>query len=312
MTTFRTIAELEAAGLVDPARAAALEPVAARYAVAVTPAIAALIDKGDPNDPIARQFVPDPAELDVSPEEMTDPIGDGAHSPVDGIVHRYPDRVLLKPVHVCAVYCRFCFRREVVGQGRTLSAKQLDAALDYIRTHREIWEVILTGGDPLVLSPRRLGKIVAALGADPMEQGLQVASGGGDDSEIARVVSRAISDCRQLRLEYYKANEDEFSERVVEPYALINGREGWYVASYDPAREAVRHFRLDRVKTAEVLDVSFTPRPEVDPASDVAGWPSTPTTSRSSCASPTASPRRTCSATGRRGSPGRRWPRRSS
>ena len=108
-----------------------------------------------------------------------------------------------------------------------------------------------------------------------MEQGLQVASGAGDDSEIARVVSRAISDCHQLRLEYYKANEDEFSERVVEPYALINGREGWYVASYDPAREAVRHFRLDRVKTAEVLDVSFTPRPEVDPASDVAGWPST-------------------------------------
>ncbi len=108
-----------------------------------------------------------------------------------------------------------------------------------------------------------------------MEQGLQVASGTGDDSEIARVVSRAISDCHQLRLEYYKANEDEFSERVVEPYALINGREGWYVASYDPAREAVRHFRLDRVKTAEVLDVSFTPRPEVDPASDVDGWPST-------------------------------------
>jgi proteasome accessory factor C len=108
-----------------------------------------------------------------------------------------------------------------------------------------------------------------------MEQGLQVASAVGDDSEIARVVSRAIAEAHLLRLEYYKANEDEFSERVVEPYALINGREGWYVASYDPAREAVRHFRLDRVKTAEVLAGSFTPRPEVDPAADVVGWPRT-------------------------------------
>jgi predicted DNA-binding transcriptional regulator YafY len=145
-----------------------------------------------------------------------------------------------------------------------VEAKALIAAIDLIGDHLP---------EGALNSARE--KIVAALGADPMEQGLQVASGGGDDSAIARVVSRAISDCHQLRLEYYKANEDEFSERVVEPYALINGREGWYVASYDPAREAVRHFRLDRVKTAEVLDISFTPRPEVDPASDVAGWPST-------------------------------------
>jgi predicted DNA-binding transcriptional regulator YafY len=145
-----------------------------------------------------------------------------------------------------------------------VEAKALIAAIDLIGDHLP---------EGALNSARE--KIVAALGADPMEQGLQVASGAGDDSEIARVVSRAISDSHQLRLEYYKANEDEFSERVVEPYALINGREGWYVASYDPAREAVRHFRLDRVKTAEVLDVAFTPRPEVDPASDVAGWPST-------------------------------------
>jgi proteasome accessory factor C len=145
-----------------------------------------------------------------------------------------------------------------------VEAKALIAAIDLIGDHLP---------EGALNSARE--KIVAALGADPMEQGLQVASGAGDDSAIARVVSRAISDCRRLRLEYYKANEDVFSERVVEPYALINGREGWYVASYDPAREAVRHFRLDRVKTAEVLDVSFTPRPEVDPASDVAGWPST-------------------------------------
>jgi proteasome accessory factor C len=145
-----------------------------------------------------------------------------------------------------------------------VEAKALIAAIDLIGDH-------LPEG---ALNSAR-DKIVAALGADPMDQGLQVASGTGDDSAIARVVSHAVADGKLLRLEYYKANEDEFSERVVEPYALINGREGWYVASFDPAREAVRHFRLDRVKTAEVLAESFTPRPEVDPASDVDGWPRT-------------------------------------
>jgi proteasome accessory factor C len=145
-----------------------------------------------------------------------------------------------------------------------VEAKALVAAIDLLGDH-------LPEG---ALSPAR-DKIVAALGADPMEQGLQVASTSGDDSEIARVVSRAISETHLLRLQYYKANEDEFSERVIEPYALINGREGWYVASFDPARDAVRHFRLDRVKTAEVLEEAFTPRPEVDPAADVDGWPRT-------------------------------------
>ena len=118
-------------------------------------------------------------------------------------------------------------------------------------------------------------KIVAALGADPMEQGLQIAAAGADDSEVARVVSEAIAARRLLRLEYYKANEDEFSERTIEPYALINGREGWYVASFDPAKDDVRHFRLDRIKSAEVLRKSFSPAPEVDPAADVEGWPRT-------------------------------------
>jgi predicted DNA-binding transcriptional regulator YafY len=145
-----------------------------------------------------------------------------------------------------------------------VEAKALIAAIDLIGDH-------LPEG---ALSSAR-DKIVAALGADPMEQGLQVASTSGDDSAIARVVSRAISSTHLLRLEYYKANEDQFTERVVEPYALINGREGWYVASFDPARDDVRHFRLDRIKSAEVLDQAFTPRPEVDPAADVEGWPRT-------------------------------------
>ncbi len=122
-----------------------------------------LIDPADAGDPIARQYLPDAAELAARPQELSDPIGDDAHSPLEGLVHRYPDRVLLKPVHVCAVYCRFCFRREMVARRRALSRAQLAAAIDYIRAHSGIWEVVLTGGDPLVLSPRRLGAIVAEL-----------------------------------------------------------------------------------------------------------------------------------------------------
>ncbi|WEX77652.1 lysine-2,3-aminomutase-like protein [Sinorhizobium numidicum] len=161
----RTARELIDAGLVAPGDEAAISRVASRYAVAISPAIASLIDRKDANDPIARQFVPNAAELTLTPEERADPIGDGAHSPVPGIVHRYPDRVLLKAVHVCPVYCRFCFRREMVGpQGLgMLTAEELDAAIAYIAEHSEIWEVILTGGDPLVLSPRRLGEIMARL-----------------------------------------------------------------------------------------------------------------------------------------------------
>jgi lysine 2,3-aminomutase len=164
--TLRRLSELAQNELIDPDRQAALEQVAARYAVAVTPALAALIDHRDPNDPIARQFLPDPAELAQAPQESPDPIGDFAHTPVEGIVHRYPDRVLLKLTHLCAVYCRFCFRREMIGPGaRALNAAELNAAIGYIAAHPEIWEVVLTGGDPLVLSPRRLQKIFARLAA---------------------------------------------------------------------------------------------------------------------------------------------------
>jgi lysine 2,3-aminomutase len=163
--TLRRPDQLIAAGLIPADRRAELAAVAQRYAVALTPDIAELIDPADPADPIARQFIPDRAELATRADERADPIGDDAHSPVIGIVHRYPDRVLLKPIDICAVYCRFCFRRETVGQGRALSRAELGAALDYIRARREIWEVILTGGDPLMLSARRLAALVAALAA---------------------------------------------------------------------------------------------------------------------------------------------------
>lgn len=143
----------------------ALAEVAARYAVAITPAMAALIDPHDPADPIAAQFRPDASELFTAADEDADPIGDDPHTPVRGVVHRYRDRCLLKPIHVCPVYCRFCFRREAVGPGGdgALSPAELDAAFDYIGAHTEIWEVILSGGDPFMLAPRRVGEIVRRL-----------------------------------------------------------------------------------------------------------------------------------------------------
>jgi len=167
--TLRTPADLLDAGLIAEADLAGVAAVAERYAVAISPAMAALIDPADSADPIARQFIPDPRELMHLPEERADPIGDLTHSPLEGIVHRYPDRVLLKAVHVCPVYCRFCFRREMVGpEGLgTLGPEALDKAFGYIASHSEIWEVILTGGDPLVLSPRRLQELMARLANIP-------------------------------------------------------------------------------------------------------------------------------------------------
>jgi lysine 2,3-aminomutase len=165
-TTHRSAESLIAAGLASAARRDEIAQVAARYAVSLTPDLAALIDPADALDPIARQFVPDGAELAGRPGESPDPIGDDAHSPLEGIVHRYPDRVLLKLTHVCAVYCRFCFRREMVGPGRrgALSPAAVDAALAYVRERPDIWEVILTGGDPLILTARRLRAVMEALG----------------------------------------------------------------------------------------------------------------------------------------------------
>ncbi len=165
--TIQRLDDLIGAGLMPPAAATdGRAQAAARFAIGVTPAVAALIDPADPADPIARQYLPAADELQVTAAELADPIGDKAHSPVRGIVHRYPDRVLLMPVEICAVYCRFCFRREVVGPGaKMLDEPALDAAIAYIAGQPDIFEVILTGGDPLMLSPQRLAVLVARLAA---------------------------------------------------------------------------------------------------------------------------------------------------
>ena len=161
--TLRRADELVSAGLLPARRRRDVERVARHFTVALTPHVIDLIGSGEA--PIARQFVPSAAELRVAPEERADPIGDDRFAPLKGVVHRYPDRVLLKPLLVCPVYCRFCFRREAVGKGGALTARELAAALDYIRADPAIWEVIVTGGDPFLLSARRVKAIVQALDA---------------------------------------------------------------------------------------------------------------------------------------------------
>jgi lysine 2,3-aminomutase len=160
--TLRSTDALLRAGLVRPEDAAALRAVEARYAVAVPPAFQALI--AAPADPIARQVIPHPDEAVTAPHELEDPTADAAWSPLPGLVHRYADRVLIKPLLICPLYCRFCFRREHVGpDGGLLTEAQLEAALDYVRARPAIREVILTGGDPLMLSTRRLGGLLRQL-----------------------------------------------------------------------------------------------------------------------------------------------------
>jgi lysine 2,3-aminomutase len=161
------------AGLITEDEATALAAVEARYAVAVSPAMQRLIPSSD--DPIGRQFIPDLAELTVAPHERTDPIGDDALSPVKGVVHRYPDRALLKPLLICPVYCRFCFRREHVGpDGGLLTDAELQTAYAWFEAHPAVTEIILTGGDPLMLSPRRLGAILRRLSAMPHVRTLRI------------------------------------------------------------------------------------------------------------------------------------------
>ena len=162
--TLRSADDLAAHGLIAPNDNAAIARVAERYAIAIPPTLAHVLEGSDPSDPLRRQFVPTADELTTTPDEMSDPIGDAAHTPIKGIVHRYRDRVLLKPQHACPVYCRFCFRREAVGPGKeALTAEELDAAIAYIAAHPEIWEAILSGGEPLLLSARRLEDIAQRL-----------------------------------------------------------------------------------------------------------------------------------------------------
>ena len=196
-----TVPALIEAGLAAPGEAPALEAVAAEFRVRLTPGMAAAA--ADPG--VAAQFVPDARELRIRPEELADPIGDAAHSPVPGLTHRYPDRVILHVTRTCAVYCRFCFRREVVGEEGALPEAELagllarrpvfasaarfepfglavlEAAqagcplvLSDIATFRELWDgaaVFVAAGDP-----DGFAAAIAALLADPARHAPQGAA----------------------------------------------------------------------------------------------------------------------------------------
>ena len=213
--TLRTAGDLVAAGLISPDRHDAIAAVEGRYAMALTPAMRALIEQSD--DPIGRQFIPDPAELISATHETSDPIADDALSPIKGVVHRYPDRALLKPLLVCPVYCRFCFRREHVGpDGGLLTEDELQSAYRWFADRPEIREVILTGGDPLMLSPRRLGAIVAALAAIPHIELLRVHTRvpTADPSRVTDALADAMQAAKPVWLAVHANHAREFTSQA--------------------------------------------------------------------------------------------------
>jgi lysine 2,3-aminomutase len=219
--TLRSVIDLVQAGLADDS--APLRDVAARYAIAVPPALRALIET--PDDPIGRQILPHLAELTTARHETADPVGDDALSPVKGVVHRYPDRVLIKPLLICPVYCRFCFRREHVGpDGGLLTAAELEAAIDYVRQRPEIREVILTGGDPLLLSPRRLGALVQAIETVPQVETLRVHTRVpvADPGLVTRALAESLTTEKPLFLAVHANHAREFSPAALAALRLLS------------------------------------------------------------------------------------------
>ncbi|MGX9965681.1 lysine-2,3-aminomutase-like protein [Roseomonas sp. F4] len=225
--TLRDASALAEAGLLPPGTdLAGLEAVAARYAIAVTPAMAALIDPTDARDPIAAQYIPDPAELHTAPHEIEDPTADAPFTPVPGVVHRYPDRALLKPLLACPVYCRFCFRREVVGpDGGLLSTEQLEEALAWFERTQQVREVILTGGDPLMLSPRRLSWLLERLSAIPHIEILRIHSRVpvADPGRVNAALAAALTLEKPLYLCVHANHAREFSSDAMGALRRLTG-----------------------------------------------------------------------------------------
>jgi len=222
--TIRDARGLAEAGLIPPEAQAAVARVAQRYAIAVTPHVAGLMNPADPADPIARQYIPDPAELTTAPGEMDDPTADGPFTPVKGVVHRYPNRALLKPLLACPVYCRFCFRREVVGpDGGVLSEAELDAALAWFEGTPAVREAILTGGDPLMLSARRLGAILSRLAAVPHLETLRIHTRVpvADPARVDAALVAALRVGKPVVVAVHANHAREFSAAAVEALSRL-------------------------------------------------------------------------------------------
>jgi lysine 2,3-aminomutase len=223
--TLRDTSALLAAGLITQAAAAGVEATGRRYAIAISPVVRALIETAD--DPIGRQFIPDVSELVTAAHERADPIGDDALSPVKGVVHRYPDRALLKPLLICPVYCRFCFRREHVGpDGGVLTDAELHSAYAWFAAHPAVTEVILTGGDPLMLSPRRLGAIVSELSAMPHIQTIRIHSRVpvADPERLTDDLAAAMETDRSLWLVVHANHAREFTPASDRALRLVRAR----------------------------------------------------------------------------------------
>jgi lysine 2,3-aminomutase len=152
--------------LTDDERAG-LERSRALFRVGVTPYYASLMDRADPTCPIRMQSIPSPRELDIRDEELTDPLGEDTHNPTPAVFHKYPDRVLLLALDRCAIYCRHCNRRRLVGGDDPTTRDELEDALDYIGRTARIRDVLISGGDPLLLSTGKLDAILGRLRAMP-------------------------------------------------------------------------------------------------------------------------------------------------
>lgn len=224
MKTIKTSTELLEQRLINPDKLEAIEKVANTFSIAISPQMVELIHQADPTQAIQKQFVPTEQELNVQSIEDADPIGDVKYSPVKGIVHRYPDRCLLKPLHVCAVYCRFCFRREQIGpDSESLSKEDLETAYMYIRNHPEIWEVILTGGDPLMLNINSLSSMLRSLEAISHVEVIRIHTRVPvvDSKRITSELIQALKIKKPVYVVLHANHANEFTEAAVNACASL-------------------------------------------------------------------------------------------
>jgi lysine 2,3-aminomutase len=199
-----------------------IDIVGRKYAVKTTPHVLSTIKPA--HDPVGKQYLPQLKELAITPEESLDPIGDDIHTPVKGLVHRYADRALFKIVNVCAVYCRYCFRREMIGPGAgALTPHEIEAALDYIRNNKNIWEVILSGGDPLVLSPAKLKKLMDDLAAIPHVQVIRIHTRipAADPARVTNEMATALKQDKAVYVAIHINHAQEITPEVERAFKTL-------------------------------------------------------------------------------------------
>lgn len=210
--------------LIEESKLEQIEQVAQAFSISIPPQMVELIQNNDPSEGIRKQFVPSQEELHIKDNELSDPISDFPFSPVKGLVHRYPDRCLLKVVNVCPVYCRFCFRREQLGpKQKSLTPEDLRKCYEYIAAQPEIWEVILTGGDPLILKPKMLSEILKALENIPHVEVIRFHTRIPvvDSKRITKALIRALKINKAVYIMLHANHPDEFTEEAISACARL-------------------------------------------------------------------------------------------